>query len=172
MKNLFDRKEENSRQPLTVLAAIWFTLKHRCFPDNQDALSLLISSTCRCLTLRNPEECTTIWCWMSSWNLFRLLSSETYSSFQIWLRTQSSNIVFDAGDISLVKIPHELTFNLVQSKPGLYCISTDWLIWWLLYYCCHCFNFYRDTVSFNLLHLPCLIYMWTKYIIYQSDDDL
>ena len=61
-------------------------------------------------TLRNPEECTTTWCWMSSWNLFRLLSSETYSGFQIWLRTQSWNRTFGAGENLLVIISHGVAF--------------------------------------------------------------
>ena len=71
-------------------AAIRFTVKHfntGVCQAIRDALSLLISSTCRCWTLRNPEKWTTIWCWMSRLqiNLFRLFSSETYSSFQFSL---------------------------------------------------------------------------------------
>ena len=36
------------------------TLLIRCLTSDQDAFSLLISSTCRHWTLRNPEECTTM----------------------------------------------------------------------------------------------------------------
>ena len=68
---------------------------------------------------------------------------------------QSSNRAFSAGDNSLVMIFHELSLNLVQSKPGLYCMPTHWLIWWLLYYGCHVSTSIRIQFSLKLLHLSC-----------------
>ena len=84
---------------------------------NQDAFSMLILSHCRCRTLKNPEECKAIWCWMSS---CRLPSSETYSDFKNSHYSSHQIEHFGAGDNSLVIISRELAFNL-QSRINQIC---------------------------------------------------
>jgi len=77
------RKAKDPRQPHSLLlTAIRFTFEK--FNTGvcralRDALSVLISSTCERWTLMNPEERTTICCWMSSW---------TYSEFSALKLTQ------------------------------------------------------------------------------------
>ena len=127
------RKEKTTIQPQLLLAAIWFTPK--CFNTGGSRQSgCFLFADFKYLQSLGAEESRGVHNHLMLDVPLKLIQTsqlwKLLRFFQIWLvnshcSMQWLNRAIGAGDSSLI-ISHGLAFNLVQSKPGLYCMLTHW----------------------------------------------